>query len=105
MTFLLQLEVNGHPKWNAGLDRRSQWTVRALACRSGAFNTSQAIHTEMKAVFSIEISGIISTSCSDATNSSSGGVTDVRRDRGSDMIAHTLILFAHVVEVVSGHVT
>ena len=39
----------------------------------------------MKAVFSIEISGIISIRCSDATSSSSGGVTDVRRDRGSDM--------------------
>jgi hypothetical protein len=38
------------------------------------------IVTEMKAVRSMETSGMISTSCSDATSSSSGGVTDVRRE-------------------------
>jgi hypothetical protein len=44
------------------------------------------IVTEMKAVRSMETNGMISTSCSDATNSSSGGVTDVRRDCGRDII-------------------
>ena len=44
------------------------------------------IVTEMKAVRSIETSGTISTSCSDATNSSSGGVTDVRRECGRDIV-------------------
>jgi hypothetical protein len=39
----------------------------------------------MKAVFSMEINGIISISCSEATSSSSGGVTDVRRDGGRDI--------------------
>jgi hypothetical protein len=31
MTFLLQLEIHGHPEWNARLDGWSQRTVRALA--------------------------------------------------------------------------
>lgn len=42
--------------------------------------------TEMKAVRSMVTRGIISTSCSDATNSSSGGVTEVRSDCGRDII-------------------
>ncbi len=37
----------------------------------------------MKAVRSIDTRGMISTSCSDATSSSSGGVTDVLSDGGS----------------------
>jgi hypothetical protein len=48
------------------------------------------IVTEMKAVRSIETSGMISTSCSDATNSSSGGVTDVRRECGRDIVEMNL---------------
>ena len=39
----------------------------------------------MKAVRSIETRGMISTSCSDATSSSSGGVIDVLRDGGRAM--------------------
>lgn len=35
--------------------------------------------TEMKAVFCIDIKGMISTSCWDEISSSSGGVIDMRR--------------------------
>lgn len=34
----------------------------------------------------METSGIISTSCSEAISSSSGGVTEVRRDCGRDIV-------------------
>ena len=45
----------------------------------------QRVLTEMKAVFSIVTRGTISMSCSDAINSSSGGVTDVLSDCGRAM--------------------
>ena len=38
------------------------------------------IYTEMKAVFSMDIKGTISTSCWQEISSSSGGVTETRRD-------------------------
>jgi len=50
----------------------------------------------MKAVRSMETSGMISTSCSDAINSSSGGVTDVRRDWGRDMVVNDEGSASHV---------
>lgn len=43
--------------------------------------------TDMNAVRSIAISGIISISCSEAMSSSSGGVTEVLRDIGRDIVA------------------
>ena len=43
-------------------------------------------HTEIKAVRSIEIRGMISTSSSEAMSSSSGGVTEFRKERGSAMV-------------------
>lgn len=43
------------------------------------------IYTEMKAVFSMDIKGTISTSCWQEISSSSGGVTETRRDCGSAM--------------------
>ena len=39
----------------------------------------------MKAVFSMDIKGTISTSCWQEISSSSGGVTETRRDCGSAM--------------------
>jgi hypothetical protein len=39
--------------------------------------------TEIKAVRSMEMRGIISTSSSEATNSSSGGVTEFRKETGN----------------------
>ena len=42
----------------------------------------------MNAVRSIETRGTISTSCSDATSSSSGGVIDVLRDGGSAIVLY-----------------
>ncbi len=41
--------------------------------------------TEMKAVFSMDIKGTTSINSSDAISSSSGGVTDTRRDGGRAM--------------------
>jgi hypothetical protein len=46
-------------------------------------------HTEIKAVRSIEIRGIISTSSSEAMSSSSGGVTEFRKETGSAMVCDT----------------
>lgn len=43
----------------------------------------------MKAVRSMDTKGIISTNCSDAMSSSSGGVTVVRRDCGRDIVGRT----------------
>jgi hypothetical protein len=37
----------------------------------------------------METSGMISTSCSDAISSSSGGVTEVRRDCGRDIVVES----------------
>jgi len=43
------------------------------------------VHTEIKAVRSIEIRGTISTSSSEAMSSSSGGVIEFRKEGGSAM--------------------
>jgi hypothetical protein len=55
-------------------------TVKAL---------ESAGHTEIKAVRSIEIRGMISTSSSEAMSSSSGGVTEFRKERGNAMVCGT----------------
>jgi len=44
----------------------------------------------MKAVRSMEIRGTISMSCWHAISSSSGGVTDVRRDWGRDIASRSM---------------
>jgi len=44
------------------------------------------VHTEIKAVRSIEMRGIISTSSSDAMSSSSGGVIELRKEGGNAMV-------------------
>jgi hypothetical protein len=49
--------------------------------------SESAGRTEIKAVRSIEIRGIISTSSSDAISSSSGGVIELRKERGSAMVS------------------
>lgn len=46
----------------------------------------KVVSTDMKAVFSIVINGSISTRCSDAISSSSGGATDIRKAWGSAMM-------------------
>jgi hypothetical protein len=46
-------------------------------------------HTEIKAVRSIDMRGTISTSSSEATSSSSGGVIEFRKERGSAMVCET----------------
>ena len=51
----------------------------------GGFLSLKRKNTEMKAVFSMDIKGIISTSCWQEISSSSGGVTETRRDCGSAM--------------------
>ena len=53
-----------------------------LTISVGNGRIDQRVLTEMKAVFSIVTRGTISMSCSDAINSSSGGVTDVLSDCG-----------------------
>jgi hypothetical protein len=44
------------------------------------------VHTEIKAVRSIEIRGITSTSSSEAMSSSSGGVIEFRKEGGSAIV-------------------
>lgn len=86
VALLLELQVRRHPQRDAGLGWGAERPVGTLDWPSSDSNaTEKRGGTEMKAVFSMEMSGMISTSCWDAMSSSSGGVTEVRRDWGKDI--------------------
>jgi hypothetical protein len=87
VAFLLLLEIHGHPDRYARLIWGAERTICALGYALSCEAFTGRSSTEIKAVFSMDMRGIISMSCWQAMSSSSGGVTDARRAGGRDMDA------------------
>ena len=51
----------------------------------------------MKAVFSMDIKGTTSTSCWQEMSSSSGGVTEIRRDCGSAILRASFVMWVYIM--------
>ena len=87
MAFLFHLEIHGNPQRYFRLIRWAQGAVCSLITvfRTELTTIKQFGRTEMKAVRSMEMRGIISTSSSDATSSSSGSVIEFLNETGSAM--------------------
>src|ERR1700677_3956179 len=87
MAFLFHLKIHGDPQRYFCLIRWAQGTVCSLVTvfRIERTTIGQSGRTDMNAVRSMEIRGIISTSSSDATSSSSGGVIEFLNATGSAM--------------------
>jgi hypothetical protein len=69
MAFLLQLEIDSHPERDLGLVRRAERSISTLQRMTRLSHQTRRRmqcglwRTEMKAVFSIEMRGMISMSC------------------------------------------
>lgn len=94
VALLFEFQVCCHPYWDLAFCWRTQRSIRTLPKASWgqciAIKARKKVYrTEMKAVRSIATRGMISTSCSEATNSSSSGVIDVRRCDGKAIFSYS----------------